>query len=65
LSDSHIKAVTKHLGHSLQVHDTYYRTLSNVVEKGPVAKLLILAERGKLGQFAGRTMEDISFEGKL
>ena len=63
LKDSELQWVIKHLGHSIDVHQTYYRCLENVIEKAKVAKLLVLCDEGRMGKFVGKKIEDIRFEG--
>lgn len=63
VSDGELQWVVKHLGHTLNVHQTYYRVTSDVVEKAKLSKLLILADEGKVGQFVGKRLADVSYEG--
>ncbi len=60
-----MKWVTKHLGHSLDVNQTFYTLLSTTIERAKVAKLLVLADQGQLGQFRGKSLQEIDFEGIL
>ena len=56
--------VTRHLGHTMQVHKINYRQTSNMLERVEIAKLLLIQDMGKVGQFFGKRLEDIQFEGK-
>ena len=51
------------MGHSLNVHQEYYRQMSTVIECGKIAKLLILADSGAPGNYAGKRLQDINYEG--
>ena len=39
--------------------------MSPVIECGKLAKLLIVADRGTAGQYVGKRLDDIKFEGML
>lgn len=56
--------VAKHLGHSLDVERNYYRIMSSSIEKAKIAKLLLLSDSGTLDQYNGKTLDEISFNGK-
>ena len=56
--------VADHLGHSLDVERTYYRIASSVIQKAKIAKLLILADQGKIDQCKGKTLDQLNFDGK-
>ena len=55
--------VADHLGHSLDVEKTYYRLASSTIQKAKIAKLLILADLGKIDQFKGKTIDELNFDG--
>ena len=65
ISEQEMSWIRRHLGHSRAVHDTYYRTMSSVLEKGKIAKLLMLADDGNLGQYSGRSLDSIRYDGEL
>ena len=65
LSEQESVWMFKHLGHSMNVHEMFYRQHSDVLEKAKVAKLLILADSGKMENFLGKKLEDINFEGSF
>ena len=54
--------VATHLGHTMNVERTYYRVMSSTIEKAKIAKLLLLADQGKVDQFHGKALDDIDFE---
>ena len=57
--------VADHLGHTLDVEKTYYRLMSSTIEKAKVAKLLILADEGRVEDFKGKNLDEIQFDGRL
>ena len=48
----------------MDVHKTYYRAMSDTIERVKIAKLLLVQDRGAVGQNHGRNIDDISLEGK-
>ena len=64
LKDNEVGWVLKHLGHSMNVHENYYRMMHSVIERAKVAKLLILSDMGKVGEYAGKNIDQINFDGK-
>ena len=65
VADTELSWVVKHLGHSLNVHNTHYRNLNGTIERAKVAKLLILADNGSVGQHVGKSSEELDFDGKF
>ena len=63
VSDTELQWIVKHLGHSMKVHQTFYRAMSSTIEHTKIAKLLILADSGKIAAYQGRRLEEVSFEG--
>ena len=51
LKDNEMSWFLKHMGHSFDVHENYYRTMSSVIERSKVGLLLLLSEEGRLGLF--------------
>nr|XP_018897196.1 PREDICTED: uncharacterized protein LOC109030598 [Bemisia tabaci] len=54
--------VTKHLGHNLDVHLTYYRQHETALEIAKVSKLLLAIDSGNLVQFKGKNLDDITLD---
>ena len=65
LDQQQLEWVTEHLGHSVNIHKNFYRVMSSTIEKAKVAKLLILADRGEVAKFHGKSLDDLNLEGKL
>lgn len=55
--------VAEHLGHSLDIHKSFYRHTSTVVERAQIAKLLLLADSGKTEDLKNKKLEDVTFQG--
>ena len=49
----------------MDVHETYYRSLSSTIERGKVAKLLVLADEGRIGKYSGQSLSEIEFDGEF
>ena len=64
LSTQQMEWVATHLGHTMEVERTYYRVMSNTIEKAKIAKLLLLADRGTIDKYHGKKLDEIDFDGK-
>lgn len=64
LDGTQMEWVADHLGHSFDVERTYYRVASSTIERAKIAKLLILADSGNIDGCKGKTLDELSFEGK-
>jgi hypothetical protein len=51
--------VTNHMGHTLDVHKIHYRMTAEVLQLTQIAKVLLIQDQGKVGQFANKRLEDI------
>jgi len=47
----------------MNVHDTFYALNNNVIECAKMAKLLVLSDMGKMGQFMGKRLDELTFDG--
>ena len=63
-STNSISYVVKYLSHGLKIHEKYYQQMSDVTERTKVGLLLTLKDYGKVEQFKGRKIEDITLERK-
>ena len=63
MTNNDLSYVVKHLSHGLKIHETYYQTMSDVVERTKVGLLLALKEAGQLEIFKGRKIDEITLEG--
>lgn len=64
LTDHELKYLCRHLGHTVQVHEMHYRSTSGLIERLEIAKLMLMQENNMVGKFQGKTLKDITFEGK-
>ncbi len=51
--------VCEHLRRSLNVHRQYYRTLSDVLERVQIAKILLIQDLSLVSKFHGKNLENI------
>ena len=54
--------VCDHLGHSLKVHQQYYKQLSGYIERVKVAKLLLIEDLGLT--VTGKELDDSAVDGE-
>lgn len=52
------------MGHTMQVHELHYRSTSGLIERLEIAKLMVMQECNVVGKFHGKSLKDITFEGK-
>ena len=64
LGGEHLEWLTSHLGHNVDVHKIYYRLNESTIEMAKIAKLMMAVDTGQIGQFKGKSLDDISLEGK-
>ena len=64
LTPQQVDWVTNHLGHSLDVHKISYRMTSHDLERGQIAKILLLQDHAQVGKWANKKLEDIDLHGK-
>ena len=50
------------MGHDIRVHTGFYRMPLNVIQIARVSKIFLAAEQGKIAQFAGKELADISVD---
>jgi hypothetical protein len=62
LSTSEIQLLCKHMGHTIDVHNHYYKLPSHTPELAKVSKLLLLVERGQLNTLNGTSLDEIDIE---
>lgn len=57
--------LAKHLGHNLEVDKDYYRLQEHTLEIAVVGNLLMAVDNGETNKFAGKSLRDISLNGKI
>ena len=65
LKEHEVEWVTRHFGHTLDVHNISYRTTSDIIERVHIAKLLLLQDHNDMAKFVNKNLRDITFEGML
>ena len=50
------------MGHNLNVHMDFYRLPEKTVQVAKLGKLLIALEQGKISEYHGKTLDDITVE---
>ncbi len=63
LKSHHLEWVAGHLGHNVNIHKDFYRVQENTIELCKVSKLLIAIDCGQMGEWAGKTLDEIEVEG--
>ncbi|XP_064601265.1 uncharacterized protein LOC135467422 [Liolophura sinensis] len=61
LTENELEYLANHMGHDISVHRNFYRLQDSTLELAKVSRLLLAAEQGKMGSFAGKTLNDITF----
>ena len=62
LDNGELGQLSNHLGHSDNVHKTFYRQQESVIEKTRVLPLLKLVNDDKIANYYGKTLSEVSLE---
>ena len=62
LPDADMNQILNHMGHTWEVHRTYYRLYDSIGERLDVAKLLMLQDQNKLNDYRQKGLKDIDHE---
>ena len=54
--------VAGYLGHDITVHREFYRLPESTLQLAKCGKLLMLMDQGQLGEFVGKSLDDIEFD---
>ena len=54
--------LSNHLGHSEEVHKTFYRQQESVIEKTKITKMLELINTGTVAKYKGKSLVDVTLE---
>ena len=57
--------LARHLGHDIRVHREYYRLHDSTIEIAKVCKLLLAVDSGKARNVAGKSLDEITIDGKV
>ena len=59
MQPSELNLLCRHMGHSIHVHEDFYRLPSQTLELAKVSKLLLAVEAGDLAQLNGKTLNNL------
>ncbi|XP_071491517.1 uncharacterized protein [Diadema antillarum] len=59
LKDNELDQVADFLGHDIRVHRQFYRMPLDVLQAARVSKVLLAANKGRIGEYAGKGLDDI------
>ena len=62
LNDGELDNLASFMGHSIAVHNEFYKWPKNTLYLVKASKLLIALERGKLSEYRGKSLDEIDFE---
>ena len=62
LEERQLEMLATYMGHDISVHREYYRLPENTLQLAKCGKLLVLMDQGKVGQFAGKTLDEIDID---
>lgn len=64
LTENESDWLARHLGHNIRVHRDFYRLQESAVELTKVSRLLLAVDSGKIKQFSGQKLDDITVDGE-
>jgi len=59
LQEHEMDSLATFMGHDIRVHRQYYRMPLDVVQIAKVSKIFLAAEKGTIGEYAGKELRDI------
>ena len=62
LTDTELDQLAEFLGHDIRIHRQYYHLPEGTLQLAKISKILMACEQGKLADFKGKTMEEITIE---
>lgn len=62
LKDNELDSLATFLGHDLRVHTQFYRLPMDILQIARVSKLFMAAEQGRMAEFAGKQLSEITLE---
>jgi len=54
--------LSNHLGHEVHIDKDCYRTNDAILEVSKISRLLMVAQSGKMAQYAGKSLSEIGVE---
>ncbi|CAJ1074397.1 hypothetical protein F2P79_020338 [Xyrichtys novacula] len=62
LSNTELDQLADFLGHDIRVHRQFYRLPEGTLQLAKISKVLLALEKGRLGEFKGKTLDDINID---
>lgn len=62
LSQQDLEQLAGFMGHTTDIHKTYYRLPNDIYQMAKVSKLLILNERGEASKYKGMSLDEINID---
>ncbi|KAK1878135.1 N-lysine methyltransferase KMT5A [Dissostichus eleginoides] len=62
LTNTELDLLADSLGHDIRVHRQFYRLPEGTLQLAKISKLLMALEQGRLAEFQGKTLDDISID---
>ncbi|XP_026187577.1 uncharacterized protein LOC113145275 isoform X2 [Mastacembelus armatus] len=62
LSNTELDQLADFLGHDIQVHRQFYRLPEGTLQLAKISKVLMALDQGRLAEFKGKTLDDISID---
>lgn len=62
LSNTELDQLADFLGHDIRVHRQFYRLPEGTLQLAKISKVLMALEQGRLSEFKGKTLDDISID---
>lgn len=62
LNDTELDQLADFLGHDVRIHRQYYRLPEGTLQLAKISKILMACEQGRLAEFKGKSLEEISIE---
>lgn len=63
LTGGELEWMCNHLGHEVSIDKEHYRRHPGVIELAKVSRVLIAIDQGELGQFSGKSLDEITVSG--
>lgn len=63
MEDYELEWLSRHLAHDINTHKNHYRQHDAAIEIAKIGSLVLAADQGKLGKFAGKKLSDINVSG--
>lgn len=60
LSQQDLEQLANFMGHTTDIHKTYYRLPNDIYQMAKVSKLLLLNEKGQAAKYKGKTLDEIN-----